>query len=321
MNNLTTFSGLASDTLARTCTLLIAVPLVIVFCVKWGSLKRWIADRKLPLFLIVGCYFIGVVAAVFSEEFVIKWFPNLLESDPGPIKIVSAPDLLSNLLTINALIGSAALAYLGLPVDRVEARLASITQQALLNSLINQDDFEDWYRNATDAEKKSPCARLVKGFLTPRNAMGGWLSMSSEEMPLLLGKDVWNQLSKFVEGHLDDGWVRVGVAGMGLAITLGLTCLTFRYLGLQDASFHPVEFAVIVVMFLMNFAVGILLFHLSLGSAANSDKITQAIQHEVDNLRPMIEKHLTKRREQKLEQGQAMATTIAAHRPKDGKKV
>jgi hypothetical protein len=308
----TQFNALLNP-LGITIVILGIVSFGVVPALRYRDFGTWLGDRVAPVSIVVGCFFIGAVVAGGSG-FVVDYF-HLWRGEKGAViePSISAADLLVNLLTISALTASAAFAYLCLPTDRMEMRLSSITRTVLLELLIELKQFDDWYDQAPSAEKMTPACKLINGLLSPRLAVGGWYTLSSSDFDTR----TWRKLSKFVDSHLDDSWVRVSLFGLLVGMLMGFICLFFRYFGLHDFVFHPVEFGIVMSLLLLNVGIGSLLVSLAFGAHSGELDLRNEIKTSVQNLAPHISEYMTARRNFELEEVAAKARDLTAKRSEE----
>lgn len=277
---------------------------------RYKGFLVWLGDRIAPVSIVLGCFLVGVIVAQFSGE-IVNYFHLWRGENNVVIKpSISAADLLVNLLTISALTASAGFAYLCLPTDRMEMRLSSITKTVLLELLIEVKQFDDWYDQAPSAEKMTPACKLINGLLSPRLAIGGWDSLSSTDFDTR----TWRKLSKFVDNHLDDSWVRLSLWGLLVGMLMGFICLFFRYFGLHDFIFHPVEFGVVITLLLLNLGIGSLLISLAFGAHRGEVDLRHEIKTSVQNLAPHINVYMTVRRNVEIEEVAVKARDLSVKR-------
>jgi hypothetical protein len=213
---------------------------------------------------------------------------------------VSGPDLLITLLAISSLTESAAFAYLCLPRDRVEVRLASLTKSALIAVPIEPEIYQQWCRELPPAEKTA-LVKLLLGLMSPRDGLGGWFGLTPDDFNAAMGEDMWDRFSRYVDNHFDNAWVRLCMMSLATAMTMGLMCLFYRYFGLYKLPFHPIEFGTIVLLLILNVTVALILVSLAFGYQHGEHKISARINYAVKEVTPHLERWNRQRAENDLE--------------------
>jgi hypothetical protein len=280
----------------------LAIPLAVIILRRGTRLFSWISDRLYPLALCSGCFCVGLVVALLSEPFFALVKPSLLFATASePPAGVTGPDLVANLLSISALTISACLAFLCLPKDRVETRIASHVRVCLLNELIEEKDFWQFYNQLDNAMKATPACKAVRGFLQPRASVGGWYHLTDADLSIIFGSGDWNHLRKFVDEHLDESWIRVLLGALSLGMMLGFICLGYRYLGLAKAHIVPAELGTILTLAGLNAVAGFTAAGLAIGGRAGEKTFQERIIVHVRELKPHIAAYQSQRRNEGLE--------------------
>ncbi len=279
---------LASDPLTYTVWLIYIVTAVMVVLSRGSQLRPWFSARRVPIFTIFGCYIIAFAATCGSLKLMSAF--GLNDNFPDGALVaghVSGSELLITLLAITTLTESAGFAYLCLPSDRAEVRLASMTKAALGDALVEPFVYEDWY-NQLHPTDKTPLAKLLVGLMSPRDGLGGWYLLTQMDFDAAIGTDAWVRFSRYVDNHLDDSWVRLCMLSLAVAGAMGITCLFYRYFGVYQYPFHPTEFAVVILLLLLNCGAAAIMVSLAFGLHQGELRILAAIKRAVTEVSPRI---------------------------------
>jgi hypothetical protein len=167
--------------------------------------------------------------------------------------------------------------------------LSAKTRGILLDNGIEIESFIKWFE-ALPAIDKTPKKKMLYGLLSPRPAMGGWFSLKESDFHNAIGKEAWDRFARYVDGHLDDAWIRVCIGSLGLGMGLGLLCLFARYFGINNVFFHPTEFGVIILLVCLEITFAYFIITLSMGLHAGESAVSEAITRAVIELKPLHEK-------------------------------
>jgi hypothetical protein len=267
----------------------------------------WCWDRIKPILWLGGCFLIAFSAAIISDAIELG---TKLPQQHGA-GTVSGPDLIVNLLTISALTASAGFAYLCLPSDRAEMRVAAMTKDTLLSFGIEAESYAHWYE-ALPLPEKTPARKLLYGLLSPRDVVGGWYLLKVEDFNEAVGADVWRRFARYADEHLDDAWVRMCLYCIAFAIGMGLLCLFWRYFGISQEFFNPVEFSVIVLLVCVNFVIAYLIISLAVGVHVSEAAVRDIIKKWATEQKPAVVGWLASRSEALVEDLRAKAATRVA---------
>lgn len=289
----------------------------ILFISRHSDFKIWLIQRRLPLNLLAVCYFFAFLVCWRSVP-TLLWLGFPPESFQEVLHVqgmVSGPDLIVSFLMISALTVSAGFSYLCLPTDRAEMRLASMTKAALFAALIEPERYDKWYNSIGEAER-TPLRKLLKGLLYPRDGLGGWYLLGPEDFDKAVGKNAWKRFARYVDGHLDDGWIRVCIYSLGTAMVMGMLCLFYRYFGFCRWIFHPTEFGVVTLLVLINFVVASLIVYLAFGAHLGETAIRDAIQLAVAEVQPAIQASAAVRRDADLRTLEGIVSNLNLEGPR-----
>jgi hypothetical protein len=289
------------DTLGWSLILMTTLAIGIPLAMRWRGFIGWFAERQRPLIGVAIGFIIALITSFFAGRVVASMWPGFaaldVSSTPAEVK---GSDLIGILLGTSALIATAGITYLVLPTDRAELRLAAYTKMALLSQhRLELKEFEEWYEQSSLGIRRTPACRVIKGLLYPREGLGGWYSLTNSDLEKFFGKD-WVEFSKFVDSHLDDGWVRIMLGGLGLTMIQGVICLMVRYLGIEDILFHPVEFATILMLIWMNAFVGYGIVSLAFVGKVGESNLCSQIDNHVAQLEPEFANFFSTRRDQTI---------------------
>jgi hypothetical protein len=255
-----------------------------------GQLSSWVSLRWVPLLSLLGSFFVSMLLS-WASPALLSWLDiqQHFAEIASAHGFVSGPELLITLLAISTLTESAGFAYLCLPSDRAEMRLAAITKSALLTAFIEPIVYEEWYRQLPEPDR-TPLRKLLIGLMSPRDGLGGWYILTPADFDEAIGKDMWVRFSRYVDTHLDDGWVRICMVALATGIVMGLACLFYRYFGQNAFTFHPTEFGIIFLLVLLNMNVGAIFVSLAFGLHQGELSIVSAIKRAVNEVRPQLAK-------------------------------
>jgi hypothetical protein len=257
-----------------------------------SPIGAWIVDRKRPICTLGTCYaFAAVVAFIGIPAITIFGWAARFDEANHAFGTVSGPDLIVNLLTISALVAGAGFTFLCLPSDRYEMMLASSTKDDLFASGVEPESFDRWFKSLPESSK-TPVRKVISAFLTPRDGIGGWYRLRTPDFESALGLDVWQKFSRYVDGHLDDSWVRLCIFSLSQAMFMGMTCLFFRYFGFNKLVFHPAEFGVIALLLCLDFTVAYFIVSLALGAHVGLKKVREATARGIPELKLEIDSWL-----------------------------
>jgi hypothetical protein len=265
------------------------------------DLPAWLSLRTTPLIILNFCFLISFFLSWVSPDLLsLTSLQNNFEILASPEGKVSGPDLLIALLAISALTESAGFAYLCLPSDRAEIRLASITKSILIAVLIEPQTYENWYHQLPEPEKTAQ-RKVLLGLMSPRDGLGGWFGIGPADFDAAMGKDMWDRLSRYFDNHQDDAWVRLCMLSLATGLVMGLACLFYRYFGANKFAFHPTEFGAIFLLLILNGTVAAILVSLALGYQRGEHIVFSRIKIAVNEVKPHIERWNKERLEQGLE--------------------
>jgi hypothetical protein len=169
--------------------------------------------------------------------------------------------------------------------------LASSTKDDLFASGVEPESFDRWFKSLPESSK-TPVRKVISAFLTPRDGIGGWYRLRTPDFESALGLDVWQKFSRYVDGHLDDSWVRLCIFSLSQAMFMGMTCLFFRYFGFNKLVFHPAEFGVIALLLCLDFTVAYFIVSLALGAHVGLKKVREATARGIPELKLEIDSWL-----------------------------
>jgi hypothetical protein len=285
--------------------------IILLVILRWSELRSWITDRLVPLIILGFGFGAGLLVTIYGGDIAFKL--NLWRDAAGKVidhtPDVSGPELLTNLLTISALIVSAGFAYLCLPVDRAEARMEAFTRRELYRDL-QTESFSEWFLQAPEEKKVTPDCKILHAFLNPMRGVGGWLTTFGPEDGRAIFGEAWTKYSKFVDRHLDDGLVRVSCVGLGVAMMQGLICLFYRYFSVNDWIFHPVEFGTIITLTILDFSLAALFVSLVVGVHRGEREIRNRVINAVQNLTPELQALIRKKQRERIEAAQNEAKSL-----------
>jgi hypothetical protein len=278
--------------------------LFLIRSVRGPSLRVWFLDHAKPLLVVSTCFAVAVLAEVVSDR---ANLAAILPQQHGS-GAVAGPDLIVNLLTISALTISSGFAYLCLPSDRAEMRLAATTKDSLLSSGIEAESYIAWYETLEPSDQ-TPSSKLLFGLLSPRDAMGGWYLLKVEDFRDALGADAWNRFARYVDQHVDDSWIRLCLYAVAGGMSMGMLCLFSRYFGLTHTFFNPVEFGVIVLLVCLNVSVAYFIVSLAFDVHIVEAKVTAGIRRAVNDQKPAVARWLKQRSQALADEMKSRAET------------
>ena len=286
--------------------------IVLTLWLKRSSLSTWFSENWLPLAIVGGAYFAGILAYEITPAILAKAHsPILSAAAKDPPGGASGSDIIANLIAVSTLSITACLGYLCLPIDRVELRISSFVKMQLRNKVfIDAGEFLTWHAQLPPESKDRPACRLIKLLLEPLEGLGGWFDATKHDELAKIFRSAWPKYGKYVGDHLDDKWIRVLVGSLGIGIGMGLLCLLDRYLGLSTTHFDPSEFGAIITLILLNVGTGWLMVSLVGGLRASERMVHLQVEDHVDQLKPEIKTYQAARRDDRLE---SMQSDIRSH--------
>ena len=248
---------------------------------------KWFLNRLQPIGIIAASLLISFITYKYGLSVLTSYNADIgkLAIDKAPAGVTGA-DLIANLLTISALTISGCFAYICLPSDRVEVRVASFVKVCLHKSLFKEDDLLKYCDETPDADL-TPSCRTLRGLLAPRNGLGGWHQLEEGDLKSTFGENDWKTISRFVDKHLDQRWMILLSAALSSAMLLGGFALFLRYVGAEKNFYSPFEASVIILLLSLNLGIAVtsvtLYFGSSNGQRAVRDRIpgciTEAARH------------------------------------------